>query len=73
VPRKIRELKADLRRAGAAEVSHEGSYAKWKHPLVPDLEVVLAGNDGADAKLYQERQVRTLLQRIAEAKRRLSQ
>ena len=71
MPRKIRQLKADLRHAGAAEVSHEGSHAKWKHVLVPDLEVVLAGSDGADAKPYQERQVRTLLQRIAEAKRRL--
>jgi hypothetical protein len=71
VPRKIRELKADLRGAGATEVSHEGSHAKWKHSLVPDLEVVLAGSDGADAKPYQEKQVRNLLRRIAEAQRRL--
>jgi hypothetical protein len=34
------------------------------------MEVVLAGHDGADAKPYQEKHVRELLRRIADAKRR---
>lgn len=70
MPRKIRQLKADLRKAGARLVHEEGDHEKWKHPLVPDLYVELAGKDGADAKPYQERDVRKLLRRVAEAKRR---
>lgn len=70
MPRKTRQLKADLRKAGAQLESEEGDHEKWKHPLVPDLYVELAGKDGADAKPYQEKQVRELLRRVAEAKRR---
>lgn len=51
-------------------MSEEGDHEKWKHPLVRDLFVELSGRDGADAKQYQEKQVRDLLKRIAEAKRR---
>jgi predicted RNA binding protein YcfA (HicA-like mRNA interferase family) len=68
MPRKIRELKAELRKAGAHQVSQEGSHTKWKHPLVPE-GISLAGHDGKDAKSYQEKQVNTLLQKIAEATR----
>lgn len=60
MPRKIRQLKADLRRAGAQLVSKEGDHEKWKHPLVRDLYVELAGKDGADATPYQEKHVRDL-------------
>jgi predicted RNA binding protein YcfA (HicA-like mRNA interferase family) len=34
MPRKLRQLKVDLREAGAYQVSQEGSHIKWKHPLV---------------------------------------
>lgn len=51
-------------------MSEEGDHEKWKHPLVRDLYVELAGKDGADAKPYQEKQARDLLKRITEAKRR---
>jgi len=64
-------LKADLRQAGATQTSQEGSHAKWRHTLVPEAEVVIAGHDGDDAKAYQEKQVRELLRKIAEAKRRV--
>ena len=70
VPRKIRQLKADLRKAGVYQVSQEGSHTKWRHPLVATNTLILAGHDGDDAKLYQEKAVRTLLQEIADAKRR---
>lgn len=36
------------------------------HPLIPDLEVNLAGQDGNDAKSYQERDVREAVRRADE-------
>ncbi len=70
MPRKIRQLKADMRRARARLTHKVGDHEKWRHPLVPDLYVELSGNDGDDAKPYQEKQVRDFLRRIAEAERR---
>jgi predicted RNA binding protein YcfA (HicA-like mRNA interferase family) len=69
MPRKIRQLKADLRKTGAYQVSQEGSHTKWKHTLVPASTLILSGHDGDDAKPYQEKAVRDLLREIAEAKR----
>ena len=69
MPRKIRQLKADLRKAGAYQASQAGSHIKWKHPLVPESLLILSGHDGEDAKPYQERAVRDLLRKIAEARR----
>lgn len=67
MPRKIRQLKADLRKAGAVQVAQAGSHAKWRHPLVPGTLIELAGQDGDDAKPYQERDLRNAIQRINEA------
>ena len=69
MPRKIRQLKADLRKAGAYQVSQEGSHTKWKHPLVPVITLILSGHDSDHAKPYQEKAVRDLLREIAEARR----
>ncbi len=69
MPRKIRQLKADLRTAGAAQVTQEGSHTKWKHPRLPGTLVELAGQDGDDAKPYQERDIRKALRQISEATR----
>jgi predicted RNA binding protein YcfA (HicA-like mRNA interferase family) len=69
MPRKIRQLKTDLRKAGAYQVSQEGSHTKWKHPLVPASMLILSGHDGDDAKPYQEKAMRDLLREIAEARR----
>jgi hypothetical protein len=69
MPRKIRLLKADLRKAGAYLASQEGSHTKWKHLLVPVSMLILSGHGGDDAKPYQERAVRDLLREIAEARR----
>ena len=69
MPRMIRQLKADLRKIGAYQVSQEGSHTKWKHPLVTSSTLILSGHDGDDAKPYQEKAVRDLLQEIAEARR----
>jgi hypothetical protein len=68
MPRKIRQLKADLRKAGAYQASQEGIHTKWKHPLVSESMLIFFGHDGDDAKPYQERAVRDLLRKIAEAR-----
>ena len=67
MPRKIRQLKADLRSAGVQQTAQEGSHTKWKHPLMPGTLIELAGHDGDDVKPYQERDIRKALQRVDEA------
>lgn len=69
MPRKIRQLKTDLRQAGAYQVSQEGSHSKWKHPSAPKITIILSGHDGDDAKTYQEKAVREFLLYIAKGKR----
>jgi len=69
MPRKVRQLKADLRDAGARQTAQEGSHTKWKHPSVPGTLIELSGADGDDAKSYQERDLRAALRRINEAVR----
>lgn len=74
MPRKLRQLRADLHRARWSIDRQSGtSHQIWKHPLVPDLEVNLAGKDGNDAKHYQERDVREALRRSREAEMRRQQ
>lgn len=71
MPRKVRELKRDLRRAGYEELPGrgKGSHSVWAHPDVADLQPTIAGQDGDDAKPYQEREVRAAVAaaRAAEA------
>lgn len=65
VPRKIRQLKADLRKAGFVEDTDagKGSHTSWVHPDDPANKVVFSGHDGADAPRYLEQQVRRALAR----------
>ena len=51
MPKKIRELKAELRKAGFRWRPGKGSHTVWEHPLA-DKPVVLSGADGRDAKRY---------------------
>jgi predicted RNA binding protein YcfA (HicA-like mRNA interferase family) len=69
VPRKVRELEADLRREGFTQQSGKGSHRRWLHPLYPG-HVVMSGKAGDDAKPYQEREVHHALMQVREAKRR---
>jgi predicted RNA binding protein YcfA (HicA-like mRNA interferase family) len=69
MPRKVRQLRADLRRVGWSIVRQAGSHQIWKHPLLPGVEVNLAGQDGADAHRYQERDVREAVRLAREAQR----
>lgn len=70
MPRKLRELRADLRRAGFAIDHQTGSHQIWKYELLPGLSAVIAGADGADAKPYQERQIRGILEALSDRKAR---
>ena len=72
MPQKIRQLKTELQKAGAFQISQRGSHTKWKHPLVPLVTLILSGHSNDDAKPYQEKIVRDLLQQIVSAKRRLN-
>lgn len=71
MPRKIRELRADLRKAGYRLVkgAGKGSHTKWRHPLVPG-SVIVAGNDGDDAHRYQEDDVCDAIRIAREAEAR---
>ena len=57
MPRKIRELIADLENAGFESRGGKGSHRNFTHPKVADL-VSISGKLGDDAKKYQERIVK---------------
>ena len=56
MPRKIRDLIADLQAAGFVNRGGKGSHRNFVHPKVV-RRVTISGNLGDDAKRYQERQV----------------
>jgi predicted RNA binding protein YcfA (HicA-like mRNA interferase family) len=60
VPKKIRELKAMLLKAGFIYRSGKGSHTVWSHPLLL-YSLTLSGKDGADADRYQEKDVKNAL------------
>jgi predicted RNA binding protein YcfA (HicA-like mRNA interferase family) len=68
MPKKIRELKAMLRKAGFSTRPGKGSHTVWKHPLLAGT-VTLAGADGDDAQRYQEAAVRKILQQLREVQK----
>ena len=65
MPRKVRELVADLSAAGFVEFGGKGSHRKFKHPRFPGV-VTLSGRTGDDAKPYQEKQVRRAIEVVHE-------
>ena len=66
MPKKIRELKSLLLKAGFAYRPGKGSHTVWEHPLLPSDPLTLAGNDGDDARLYLEKEVNRRLKRLEE-------
>jgi predicted RNA binding protein YcfA (HicA-like mRNA interferase family) len=56
MPRKLRELMADLERAGFVNRGGKGSHRNYIHPR--GLRVTLSGQAGDDALHYQEKEVR---------------
>ena len=67
MPKKVRELKNMLQKAGFKESSGKGSHTKWSHPLLSG-KIVLSGKDGSDAKPYQEKDVGKALKRLKDIK-----
>lgn len=65
MPRKVRELQADLRRAGFRAEQGKGSHVVWRHHESA-ARVTLSGGDGDDAKPYQERELRQALTRAVQ-------
>lgn len=67
MPKKVKELKNILRKAGFKESSGKGSHTKWSHPLLSG-KIILSGRDGGDAKPYQEKDIAKALKRLKEIK-----
>jgi len=66
VPRKVRELRDDLRRAGFRQRPVSSGHTIWVHPLVAG-HVSVSGHDGDDALRYQERDVRAYVAKARQA------
>ena len=62
MPRKVRQLIADLERAGFANRGGKGSHRNLTHAR--GVRVTLSGSPGDDAKHYQERDVRRALSAV---------
>ena len=65
MPRKVRQLIQDLRSAGFQIIpgGGKGSHRKYVHPRYPGA-VTISGQEGSDAKHYQERQVRKAIDKV---------
>jgi predicted RNA binding protein YcfA (HicA-like mRNA interferase family) len=61
MPPKIRELIAELDRAGFVNRGGRGSHRNFVHPSV-SKPVTISGADGDDAKQYQVRAVRMAIE-----------
>ena len=59
MPRKVRQLIADLEKVGFVNRGGKGSHRNFTHPK--GLRVTISGGAGDDAKHYQEREVRRAL------------
>ena len=67
MPRKVRELEADLARAGFTKKPGKGSHRKWIHPKYRGT-VTMSGQTGADANHYQEDKVAEAIAQVKGAK-----
>ena len=61
MPRKIRELVADLEAAGFVDRGGKGSHRNFVHPYVSKA-ITLSGKLGDDAKAYQEKAVQLAIE-----------
>ncbi len=57
MPRKVRELIRDLKKAGFVDQGGKGSHRNFVHSNVRKT-ITLSGNEGDDALHYQEKAVR---------------
>ncbi len=66
MPRKVRQLIADLEKAGFMNRGGKGSHRNFTHPV--GVRVTLSGGTGDDVKHYQERDVRRALEQVKASK-----
>ncbi len=62
MPRKIRELIRDLKKAGFIDRGGKGSHRNFKHP--GGAKITISGNPGDDARRYQERDLEKALKKV---------
>ena len=60
MPKKIRELKSMLQRAGFTMRAGKGSHTVWMHEKLKE-SITVSGHDGDDARPYQEKDVRQII------------
>ena len=67
MPKKIREIKAILSKAGFVQLKRrgKGSHQIWEHVKLPE-PIVISRKDGDDAPLYLEKQVEKALKQLQE-------
>ena len=63
MPRKIRELIAELKKAGFIDRGGKGSHRNFTHSRSA-MPTCISGKAGDDAKQYQERAVREAIEEI---------
>jgi DNA-directed RNA polymerase subunit L len=66
MPKKVRELKAIVAKAGYILQARrgKGSHTYWKHPLLSEEPLTIPGKDGDDAPLYLERAIQKILKKL---------
>jgi len=64
MPKKVRELKSLLKKAGFVYRTGKGSHTRWYHELLPEDPITISGNDGDDAQKYLEKQVSQKLAKL---------
>ncbi len=66
MPKKIRDLLKNLKRAGFTEIAGggKGSHRKFIHPQYPGA-VTVSGQSSDDAKRYQEKDVAQAIQMVS--------
>jgi predicted RNA binding protein YcfA (HicA-like mRNA interferase family) len=64
MPRKVRQLIADVEKAGFVNRGGRGSHRNFEHPK--GARITVSGQPGDDAKPYQEKEAR---RKIAESQR----
>ena len=62
MPKKIRELIQDLKKAGFINRGGKGSHRNFKHPC--GVKVTVSGNPGHDAKKYLESDVKKAIREV---------
>lgn len=72
MPRKKRQIRSDYRAAGFIERRGKGDHTVFSYPGLPK-HFAVDGSDGADAKPYDERDLRAALRARAEVIARRNQ